>query len=173
MQQLFLEVSLAGRQECWGRWQRPPFFLTAFSHPSPTPSPAETARSLSEAYALRNELLVLELKASPELRCVNLMCEKVGKGCACRLALTLGRLSKIERLDISGNSLEIFPDSLFQLATLKELDISGNPIKALPDSFANLKGLTKLTARGTQLPAAETREKLTALLPELKEVHLE
>jgi hypothetical protein len=41
------------------------------------------ARSLAEASRLGKRVRALELRGSPDLRCVNLMCEKVRGGCAC------------------------------------------------------------------------------------------
>lgn len=84
------------------------------------------ARTLAEAYSLRASATALLLGNSPELRCVNLMCEKVGQGCACRLALSLERMPKLAVLDISSNALPIVPDSLWGLGgSLEALNLAG------------------------------------------------
>ena len=89
----------------------------------------------------------LSLPHSPALACTNLMCEHVGKGCACRLALALERARGLTRLDISGNQLPLLPPSLRTLSSLTHLDLSGNALTQLGDVSA-LVQLQVLSVRG-------------------------
>lgn len=100
--------------------------------------------SLAEATRMASKLEALELKASPDLICSNLMCEKVGEPCVCRLALLLWRAPNLVALDLSDNRLKELPDNLWSLSRLESLDVSGNG-----------------------LPAADVKEK-AATLPSLK-----
>jgi len=118
---------------------------------------AVVARSLSEAFALRASASSLLLRASPDLVCNNLMCEKVTLGCACKLALSLGRLQHLRTLDISGNKLDVLPDSLWQPPvsdTLEDLNISGNRLRALPTRLTSLARLSSLDVTGNALHAS-------------------
>lgn len=78
-------------------------------------------------------------------------------GCACKLALSLGRLEHIKELDISNNRLPILPDSLWLppvALCLEDLNISRNALQALPTGIANLARLRSLDARHNKLHAA-------------------
>jgi len=77
-------------------------------------NPPIIATSLQEAYTKRTTLTQLDLSSSSDLKCINLMCEKLNTGCACRLALSLERLLGIEKINIANNSLTILPDSLWK-----------------------------------------------------------
>lgn len=115
------------------------------------------ARSLAEAFALRASLTSLLLSRSPDLVCNNIMCEKVTMGCACKLALSLGRLQRLRVLDISRNRLPVLPDSLWQppvSGSLEELDVSGNLLRALPPDLARLGSLATLDATSNGLHAS-------------------
>jgi Leucine-rich repeat (LRR) protein len=57
--------------------------------------------------------------------CVNMMCEKVGQPCVCKLAKFVSKLPKLKRLDVAGNHLKQLPDSIWDLAELEHLDVSG------------------------------------------------
>jgi Leucine-rich repeat (LRR) protein len=67
-----------------------------------------------------------------------MMCEKLGQACACRLALTLGRMEALREVDISGNAFDVLPDSLLALPLLERLNISG---ESLADSLASTSPL--------------------------------
>lgn len=83
------------------------------------------ARSLKDAGRLTGKTTSLLLRASEDLVCRNLMCAKVGEACVCRLAVTLGRLPGLRKLDIANNELRVLPASVFELTSLEHLDISG------------------------------------------------
>ena len=144
---------------------------------TPPPSLAVIARSLAEAYALRRTATALLLPASPELRCVNLMCAKVGGGCACRLALSLERMEVLSELDVSANALDALPDAAWASPGLRELRAAGNRLTTLPpvlsarlrvldvrdnriaalpwDALAALPALERLGTSGNPLVASE------------------
>jgi Leucine-rich repeat (LRR) protein len=76
------------------------------------------------------------------------MCEKVGKACVCRLALSVGRMARLEEIDLSSNGLDVLPDALFgvnelgsgkekERSTLKRLILRGNRLTELPASLAS------------------------------------
>jgi hypothetical protein len=129
------------------------------------------ARSLSEAFALRSTATSLLLRKSPDLKCVNLMCAKVTMGCACRLALSLGRLECLQVLDIADNMLTVLPDSLWQPpinATLVTLDASRNRLCSLPSDVSRLRSLRRLDVRHNGLTASSVPWAELATLPSLE-----
>ncbi|CAM9127694.1 unnamed protein product [Discosporangium mesarthrocarpum] len=107
---------------------------------------ALVARSLKDASRLgpTGGLRSLVLRSSDDLVCRNLMCEKLGGPCACRLAVTLSRLGGLKELDISGNGLGILPDTVFELTALERLNISGNNLMVLPPGISALAELRSL-----------------------------
>ncbi|GLU21685.1 hypothetical protein SLE2022_378110 [Rubroshorea leprosula] len=64
----------------------------------------------------------------------------------CGLPHAIGRLTKLEVLNLSSNfsDLKELPETLGDLINLRELDLSNNQIRALPDTFGRLEKLTKL-----------------------------
>lgn len=50
----------------------------------------------------------------------------------------------IQRLDLSGNRLTIFPDDLPLLYLLEELLLAGNDIEVIPKEISKMKNLSKL-----------------------------
>lgn len=90
------------------------------------------ARSLSAAFELRATATHLLLAGSPDLRCMNLMCQHCGGGCACRLALALERMPALVELDVSGNSLTALPDLAASAPRLTTLRASRNLLSRLP-----------------------------------------
>ncbi len=133
------------------------------------------ARSLAEAFALRHSTTSLLLAKSLDMVCMNLMCEKVSQGCACRLALSLSRLEQLQCLDISDNKLSILPESLWQpplTTSLTVLNISRNNLRKLPSELGYLRKLSVLDVRFNALgveavPWAELRS-----LPLLKHIRI-
>lgn len=116
-----------------------------------------TARSLAEAFKFRATATSLSMPSHPDLRCMNLMCEKMGGACACRLALSLERMAALECVDISGNNFTVLPDSLATLPKLKRLNVSGNALQALPVDLTKVATLEHLDASDNPLgefPAA-------------------
>lgn len=93
----------------------------------------------------------LDLTSSPDLVCNNLMCEKVGEACICRLSRVLERLSGLEWLSLAGNNLQNLPESLCSLPSLRHLDISQNSLAALPNCINGLRNLEHLDVRGNSL----------------------
>jgi len=105
-----------------------------------------TARSFAEAASLGpaggpHSLL---LESSEDLQCRNIMCEKLGGPCLCRLALVLSRCTRLRTLSLAKNSLSSLPDGVMQSQTLTELDISSNALTAIPDSLTALENLKEL-----------------------------
>lgn len=72
---------------------------------------------------------------------MNLMCEKVGDPCICRLSVVLEKLQHLEGLNLSGNKLISLPESVGQLQRLRYLDLSNNRLQTLPKSIQYLKQL--------------------------------
>jgi hypothetical protein len=85
----------------------------------------------------------LQLSGAPDLVCSNLMCEKVGSPCLCRIAVVLQRLPVLTHLDISDNSLSAIPDAICKeyLPSLQHLNISKNRISELPAALKSLQQL--------------------------------
>ena len=163
---------------------------------SPAMSAPTLARSLAEAFTHRSTAHALLLSRSPDLRCVNIMCEKVGRGCGCRLALSLERMTVLTHLDVSHAGLDAVPDAVWGLAPrlqslnlagngltslsaaglsrlthLAALDVSGNPLRELPwRALAALPALTELTATGLRVPLAADRLGMVEALREWRRV---
>ncbi|CAI7931361.1 unnamed protein product, partial [Closterium sp. NIES-54] len=74
----------------------------------------------------------LDLTASDDLQCTNLMCPKVTEPCICRLGVALSRLPRLTSLTLAHNGLEALPDSLSSLTTLRHLDLSHNRLSSAP-----------------------------------------
>ena len=100
-----------------------------------------TAESLGQAVRAADTLVTLNLQASPDLLCVNLMCEKVGAPCICRLSRVLEQLHYLEGLNLANNKLISLPESIGQLEQLRHLDLSNNNLQRLPASMQQLKQL--------------------------------
>jgi hypothetical protein len=122
----------------------------------------ETHRGLRHAALDLENVQWLDLSASQDLVCKNMMCEKVGEVCVCKLAVWASqsrpRLQQLKHLDLSHNGLEILPDSVFDLLTLRSLNVSHNKFHELPEEISRLTQLTTLDIRGNaelnHLPAA-------------------
>ena len=88
---------------------------------SPSSKPATTATSIADALRLPpNSLAKLDLSGgSADLRCVNLLCERVGKSCVCRLSLVLSRVAErhwesLLELSLARNGIEELPAAVFE-----------------------------------------------------------
>lgn len=106
-----------------------------------TVTKSTTAASLGQAVREADTVNVLNLQESPDLLCVNLMCEKVGDPCICRLSRVLEKLHHLEGLNLAGNSLVSLPESIGQLEQLQHLDLSNNNLQSLPKSMQQLRRL--------------------------------
>eukprot|EP00873_Tetraselmis_striata_P045039 jgi/Tetstr1/465303/TSEL_010001.t1 len=115
--------------------------------------------SLAAAVRQPRSVGSLRLEASPELVCHNMLCEKVGDPCVCRLARALERLPSLTALSLAGNGLDQLPDALWGAAGLRHLDLSHNRLPRLPGGVGGLAALESLDLRGNplrqRLPAEE------------------
>ena len=91
--------------------------------------PQRFAVSLAES--MKSGLPGLKLRGSSELICMNMMCDKVGGTCLCRLSMVLERLQHLQHLDLSGNQLDRLPE-VWQLRRLETLDVSDNNLGVTP-----------------------------------------
>ncbi|KAL1520309.1 hypothetical protein AB1Y20_021900 [Prymnesium parvum] len=112
------------------------------------------ATSLAEA--VRTRASALRLRRSTELLCDNLMCEKVGQTCVCKLSMALERMKQLEHLDLSDNHLDRLPE-VWRLEKLRTLDVRSNRLETLPEQLALAPALRELRVEGNPLrgvPAA-------------------
>ncbi|OQS01902.1 hypothetical protein THRCLA_21571 [Thraustotheca clavata] len=126
------------------------------------------AKSLRDAATHTSSVQKLVLRKSQDLVCRNLMCERVGEACVCKLSLVLERLPQLEELDVSENKLQMLPPSIFQLSKLKQLNVSGNMLTSQSlEQLGQLKELQILHVENNpkieQLPVKE--------LPALKHIY--
>lgn len=66
---------------------------------------------------------------------------------------SLGQLTQLESLDLSGNQLTALPEWLSQLTWLRSLGLSGNQLTTLPESLGQLTQLEYLELSGNRLMA--------------------
>src|SRR6266581_2647024 len=64
---------------------------------------------------------------------------------------SLGQLTHLQRLDVTGNQLTALPESLGNLLHLKKLFLDENQLAALPESLGNLLHLEEMHADRNQL----------------------
>ncbi len=90
-------------------------------------------------------LQVLNLAASEDLLCKNIMCEHVGDPCICRLSAALDKLPNVEELDISDNKLTALPEAIGRMPKLLRLNVRGNQLQetcaTLQEQFPNAEVL--------------------------------
>eukprot|EP01084_Bolivina_argentea_P174682 302572_1 len=119
------------------------------------------AKSLAEASkaAPMGGVLELILRDSEDLICRNILCGKIGQGCACRLAVSLDRNKRLCVLDVSGGLLDVLPslDSLHQ--SLLVLRIARNPLNkgVALNAVESIPGLCLLVTSHGQLDDTEER----------------
>lgn len=96
----------------------------------------------------------LNLASSPDLICTNIICEKVGDPCICRLSHALERLKNLVSLDLSGNRLTALPASIGSLKHLETLNASRNDLKELPSTMNDLHSLQTLDISGNPITSS-------------------
>ena len=122
------------------------FLKLASRHCSSLPQGTSiTATSISQASRQCESVSSLDLRQSPDLLCVNLLCEKVGDPCICRLSRVLEKLSSLTHLNLSSNQLISLPGSIGQLTHLQKLDLSHNKLQTLPGTMQQLTQLKVCT----------------------------
>jgi TonB family protein len=72
----------------------------------------------------------------------------------------------VKKLDLSDQSLILFPPEIIQLKKLQTLKLNHNPIQTLPEGICQLKKLQYLEIHGTAI------EKLPACMAEMKKLKL-
>ncbi|KAJ1632416.1 hypothetical protein T492DRAFT_612370, partial [Pavlovales sp. CCMP2436] len=155
--------------------------LPSVAEAEPAAQQLSAARSCSAtagltAFTLREVTLatrVLDLSASVELVCDNMMCEKVGELCLCKFSIAFPKVEHIMELrlrsngmdrwpevwripglrvlDVSDNRLASIPPEIMQLTQLEELRMCDNQIEGLPDELGLLPLLRFLDVRGNLL----------------------
>lgn len=93
-----------------------------------------------------------------------------GNICACRLALALERVPRLQRLDLSNNQLRALPDSVYALQTLETLNVQLNRLTMLSTDVEKLTQLETLDARHNELKILPVKQLVT--LQRLKRLHV-
>ena len=87
----------------------------------------------------------LNLSKSEDLICKNLMCEKLGEVCICKLArwasINAPSLDNIQALELENNGLTVLPDSVFDLNQIEYLNLSHNLLTEFPIGIIRLQNL--------------------------------
>ena len=119
-----------------------------------------SAHSLTEVVKLKGAVRSLLLRASKDLVCSNLWCEKVTGPCVCRLERTLQKIdvSTLVHLDLSGNRLTELPPAVRGLTALQSIDLSDNDFGAVPDELQELSSLQSCILEGNPCDAAPAPE---------------
>ncbi|ETK82933.1 hypothetical protein F441_12030 [Phytophthora nicotianae CJ01A1] len=120
-------------------------------HSFSTASTALSATCLRDIARAGARVVDLQLPKSGDLVCRQLMCEHVGDACACRLALALERVPRLQRLDLSNNQLRALPDAVYALQSLATLDVQHNRLTLLSTDVQKLTQLKILDVRHNQL----------------------
>ena len=108
-------------------------------------------RSLMEANRSPS-MRALDLTGSSDLLCVNMVCEKVGEPCVCRLSRVLERNGReLRSLVLAGNKLTQLPASVFELQHLQVLDLSENELTEIPADVIKLESLKILDVRNNPI----------------------
>ena len=108
-------------------------------------------RSLMEANRSPS-MRALDLTGSSDLLCVNMVCEKVGEPCVCRLSRVLERNGReLRSLVLAGNKLTQLPASVFELQHLQVLDLSENELTEIPADVVKLESLKILDVRNNPI----------------------
>ena len=129
------------------------------------------AESYAAAFRLRASLTRLVLNGHRDVACANIMCARVGGGCACRLAQALERLPGLRELELARNALPQLPAAVWRLERLERLDASGNALEDL--ALASEEPPTAAAApRGSTAMQSHPPSQAPPALPALVEVDL-
>lgn len=135
--------------------------------------PFSIARTYAEAYSQRKTATELLLSASPELLCMNIMCEQVAKGCACRLAMVIERMPQLRTIDISFGKLPVLPDSVYKLKEIQKIYANDNLLTSLRiDSTQCWECLEELHLQNNNLTLSLQEMEALLGLPSLKLLNL-
>ena len=83
-----------------------------------------------------------------DMQCRNMLCEKIGKPCICRLATVLQQMTSLRSLLLTGNGLEDLPDTLWALRELEVLDLRDNQLTMVSPRISELESLKILKLSG-------------------------
>ena len=124
-------------------------------------------RSAALAITAGDDVRVLNLAGSEDIKCSNLMCERIGGPCVCRLARYIEQHAgvlqhTVRELDLSDNALPAFPESVLKLQSLRTLRLRANaleiiPLEALVSNLPHLEMLDVRENPGLILDADEAR----------------
>ncbi len=94
-------------------------------------------KSLRSAALSPIDVETLDLTKSKDLLCKNMMCEKLGNACVCKLARFVQQTDfpNLHTLILKNNRLDVLPDAIFEcLPKLKLLDVRNNQLIELPEN---------------------------------------
>ena len=138
-----------------------------------------TASGLGEASKLVTKgesITALQLGGSDDLECRNIMCEKLGGKCICKLERWLQqtggeeRMPELQTIDLSSNGLDGLPPSLWAQRGVQCLDLSGNALRELPAEVTEMKALRELRLHGNPLERLPSAKELVRNLEKLERV---
>jgi hypothetical protein len=115
---------------------------------------AKTLRTVTRATR------TLDLSASTDLICDNMMCAKVGALCLCKFSIALAKIGHISHLHLRSNGMDRWPE-VWRILGLKVLDVADNRLSSVPPEIAQLTQLEELLISGNQLQSLP--EELSAL----------
>jgi Leucine-rich repeat (LRR) protein len=124
------------------------------------PSYSLVAKSMREALLMNtSRVQVLDLSHSPDIVCVNLMCDKLGGPCVCRLArfIEQNKWNELKELKLKGNKMETLPPSIF-LQGLHRLDVSDNLLTDLPSDISKSSLITEIDVSNNRLKVLPWQE---------------
>eukprot|EP00808_Paulinella_micropora_P012660 g24589.t1 len=129
-----------------------------------------TAYSIAEAVKLgigKCERLILD--TSPDFVCANVLCPKAGQLCLCRFSINISRLTWLKVLSLRNNGIDRWPE-IGKLVRLETLDLGSNRLKEIPREVTQLKSLRTLRLRANS-SLRVLHEDLWSL-PNLQEIDL-
>jgi len=126
--------------------------------------------SLQEAARANGlDVHVLNLSRSEDLKCKNLMCEKLDAVCICKLAryLVQNPFPNLYSMSLEGNAIQVLPEPIFDVVSLHSLNLRNNELVDIPESIERLVNLETLDLRDNKL---RQLPKQIFALPKLKQV---